>query len=160
MSNPHYIPRPVFDTLKNVIELYKSVYTSDNQKQIVREWLNHCLKDAKIALPGYAIKDYQLALNFLYSYRGSPDTFRAYRREMERFLQWSWFVRGQSILKLKRDDIEAFIEFCLKPYKRWMALKSVARFKKSDNLRMPNPDWRPFEASISKIDRKDGIKPN
>src|SRR5690606_254961 len=98
-------------------------------------------------------------LNFLYSYRGSSDTFNAYRRDIERFLQWSWFVRQQSVLKHKREDIEAFVEFCIKPYKSWIGLKNVARFKLQDGRKMPNPEWRPFEATLSKKAIAEGRQP-
>src|SRR5688500_2507056 len=111
MSTKNYIPRPVIDTLAGVIEQYKVIYASDNPQQLIRQWLSHCLTDSAVTVPTYAAKDYQWALNFLYSYRGSQDTFGAYRRDIERFLQWSWFVREQSVLKHKREDIEAFIEF-------------------------------------------------
>lgn len=160
MSNSIYVPKPLFDTLPEVLEQYSFVYAQDNPRQAIRQWLNHCLSDAKITIPQYASKDYQLALNFLYSYRGSKDTFGSYRRELERFLQWSWFIKEQSILKHKRGDIEAFIEFCIKPYKRWIGLKKVARFKSKDGLRVPNPEWRPFEAHLSKLERLAGSEPN
>ena len=162
MSSPHYIPQPVFDTLENVIEQYKSVYDAENPRQIIRNWLNHCFRKAKITVPVYASKDYQLILNFLYSYRGSADTFSAYRRDLERLLQWSWFVRERSVLKLKRDDIEAFIEFCIKPYKRWIGLHTVSRFKqdkKETHHRVSNSRWRPFGVSLNKKDYKAGLKP-
>jgi len=100
-----------------------------------------------------------MALNFLYSYRGSSDTFSAYRRDLERLLQWSWFIRKQSILDHKREDIEAFIEFCLKPPKSWIGLKKATRFKTINNILFPNPDWRPFEAHVSKKDHKEGVLP-
>ena len=154
-----YIPKPLFDTMPEVIAQHNAVYAHDNPKQLIRQWLNHCLKDAKVRIPAYASKDYQQVLNFLYSYRGSSDTFGAYRRDLERFIQWSWFVREQSVLKHKREDIEAFIEFCTKPYKRWIGLKKVARFKNKDGLREPNSDWRPFEAHISKLERFTGTTP-
>jgi len=85
-------------------------------------------------------------------------TFNAYRRELERLIHWAWFVREQSLLKLKRDDIEQFISFCIKPYKRWIGLKKVARFKKQDGHKVPNSQWRPFEASLTKKEHKLGIK--
>ncbi|MBT3903851.1 site-specific integrase, partial [bacterium] len=61
--------------------------------------------------------------------------------------------------KLKREDIEAFVSFCLKPYKRWIGLKTVARFKKQRSQKInkiPNSQWRPFEARLSKKDVKLG----
>ena len=160
MSSKYYIPKPVLNTIDEVIEQYKSFHADDNPRHQIRQWLNHCFIDSDITLPQYASRDYQLALNFLYSYRGSKDTFVSYRRELERLLQWSWFIRKQSILKHKRDDIEAFVEFCIKPYKRWVGLKNVARFKLIDGKQTPNPQWRPFSVNISKKDRQMGIEPN
>ena len=34
--------------------------------------------------------DYKHASQFLYTYRGSAETFKSYRREIERLLQWAW----------------------------------------------------------------------
>ena len=158
MSNKNYIPKPIFDTIEEIINQYKNIRDSDNPQHVVREWFNLCFADLDISIPSYAFKDFQSALNFLYSYRGSHDTFVAYRRDLERFLQWSWFVREHSVLKHRREDIEAFIEFCLKPPKRWIGLKKVAKFKETNGKRVSNPEWRPFEARISKQDHKKGGK--
>ena len=160
MSRNQYTPIPVFDTLEEVIDQYKTIYADDNPHQVIRQWLNHCFDNAIVAAPSFAVKDYQMALNFLYSYRGSTDTFGAYRRDLERLLQWSWFVRQQSFLNHKREDIESFIEFCLKPPKRWISLKKVARFKKDKGEKVPNPEWKPFEAHVSKKDHKVGMEPD
>ncbi len=160
MSNQTYNPKPVFDTIEELIEQYKDIHGSDNPQQIIRKWLNLCFKNLDIGIPQYVFKDYQTAVNFLYSYRGSHDTFVAYRRDLERFLQWSWFIRQQSILEHKREDIEAYVEFCLKPPKRWIGLKKVARFKNINGERISNPEWRPFEAKVSKQEHKDGKEPD
>jgi len=158
MSNKSYIPTPVFDTFEEVIDQYKMIYADEKPHQRIVEWLDHCFARRKTDVPVFAAKDYQMVLNFLYSYRGSSDTFGAYRRDLERLLQWSWFVRGHSLLNHKREDIEAFIEFCLKPPKRWMGFKKAVRFKKVNGEKVPNPEWRPFEAHVSKKDRKDGVE--
>jgi site-specific recombinase XerD len=160
MSSMPYIPIPVFDTREEVIEQYKAVYADERPLDIIQTWLTHCFKKAKINIPSFAAKDYQHALNFLYSYRGSQDTFNAYRRDVERLLQWSWFVRNQSFLEHKREDIETFIEFCLKPPKRWISLKNTSRFKKINGEKVPNPEWRLFDVSVSKQEHKEGIKPD
>jgi site-specific recombinase XerD len=159
MTKSHYIPKPVFDTKNEVVDQFKNIYEADNPRMVIRQWLNQCFANTKIEIPSYAVKDYQLTLNFLYSYRGSSDTFVAYRRELERLLQWSWFVRNQSVLKHKRDDIEAFIEFCIKPPKRWIGFKKVARFKNKDGKKLPNKEWRLFEAHVSKQNHRAGKKP-
>lgn len=159
MANSQYIPTPVFDTFNEVINQYKEIYADKNPQHRINRWLKQCFMNIKIYLPSYASKDYQGILNFLHSYRGSTDTFGAYRRELERLLQWSWFVREQSIAKHKREDIEAFIEFCQKPPKRWIGLKTVARFKMIDGEKRPNLDWRPFGAYVSKKEHKAGKEP-
>jgi site-specific recombinase XerD len=159
LANSRYIPIPVFDTLHEAIALYQATVKADEPKKVIRQWLSHCFVSATITMPSFTVTDYQAVLSFLYSYRGSLQTFNAYRRELERFLQWSWFIKEQSILKLKRDDIEVFVSFCIKPYKSWIGLKKVARFKLRDGVKVPNTEWRPFEASLSKPVIKSGQTP-
>lgn len=158
MTERYDNPTPVFDTLPEVVELYKASQNADTPTQPIKSWLNSCFKERKRKPPSFAGKDYLLVLRFLYNYRGSKDTFGSYRREVERLLQWSWFVHEKSITKLKREDIESFIEFCIKPYRRWISLKKVARFKLIDGQKIPNPEWRPFEGRISKKSRKEGVE--
>lgn len=94
--------------------------------------------------------DYQYALQFLHSYRGSEATFNAYRREIERLLHWSWKIAKRSIKRLKREDFETFIRFCQNPPPAWIGTKTVKRFQEKEGERVPNPEWRPFVASVSK----------
>lgn len=108
----------------------------------------------------YANQDYSQAIHFLYSYRGSEATFNAYRREIERLLQWSWFILGKSIKELRRDDFETFIEFCQQPPKHWIGVKTVARYITQQGERKPHPDWRPFVATINKMASQQGIMPD
>jgi hypothetical protein len=115
MTNKAYKPIPVIDTLEHVIKFYNELYANEKPIKLISCWLSHCFDKSFIKPPTYSKKDYQIVLKFLYGYRGSDDTFSSYRRELERLIQWSWFVRNKSILSLKRDDIEAFIEFCIKP---------------------------------------------
>lgn len=152
------LPIPVFDTLEAVLRQYKDIQLQENPSGTVNQWLAHCF--AQKAVPSFAAKDYKIALNFLYSYRGSADTFGAYRRELERLIQWSWLVRNQSLLEHKREDIESFVEFCLKPPKRWIGSKKGPRFKTLNGERHPNPEWRPFEVSVSKKDHATGCVPD
>lgn len=108
----------------------------------------------------YAKHDYSQALHFLYSYRGSEATFNAYRREIERLLQWSWFILGKSIKNLRRDDFEAFIVFCQKPPKHWIGIKNVARYVTHQGKRTPHPEWRPFVATVDKMTSQKGCSPD
>lgn len=163
------IPFPLFDTLELIQEQYKKCQIEGIQSSMSRDsiagstittWLTRCFSQQHLALPSHTIKDYQHILYFLYSYRGSPDTFNSYRRELERLIQWSWFIQKKSILELKRTDIEAFIEFCQKPIQQWIGVKTVARFMDEGGLRIPNPAWRPFVVKVSKKSFQDGQRPD
>lgn len=135
-------PTPIFDNLDNLI-LDKSL-----------------LEQAEALDVDILLTDFQKAIQFMQSYRGSAATFNAYRRELERFLQWSWFVAKKTIKELKRTEIEEFIEFCIKPPKTWIGINQLPRFINSAGDRIPNPEWRPFVATISKKQRVDGQLPD
>ena len=82
MSKIHS-PVPFFDTLAEMQNPYRHKVTT----------VAHLLKDE----PANAIEDYQYSSEFLYSYRGSQDTFTTYRREIEHFLHWCWLVKTRRI---------------------------------------------------------------
>lgn len=124
---------PVFDNIKNL---------SNNKSNAV-------LKDEKYR------DDFLHSLDFLKSYAGSLGTFNSYRREVERILQWSWFVKGCLLKELRRDDIENYLYFCQAPPKSWISLKKTPRFIEKDGLRRPNPNWRPFVVTVPKLQRSD-----
>ncbi|VAW75510.1 Site specific recombinase, phage integrase [hydrothermal vent metagenome] len=102
--------------------------------------------------------DFDCVLKFLYSYNGNTATFNSYRRELERLLQWSWRIAELSIITLRREHIEDFIQFCLHPPKAWIGTKNVARYKNKNGQRQANKEWRPFVASVSKEEFNKGIK--
>ena len=133
-------PIPLFDSLTKMLATGYDVYTN----------LQHNTKYPN---------DIKCAKTFLLSYRGSEATFNAYRREIERLIQWSWLVAEKSLLDLKRDDIERFIDFCQAPPKHWIGTKNIARFISKDGQNTPNPEWRPFVVSVSKAEFKNGVKP-
>ncbi len=131
MSDSGFLPQPIFDTSAHIVA---SMARPD---AALTDYIKHS------GVPG-AAEDFRHALEFLYSYRGSPDTFTSYRRELERLLHWAWYVRKRSINQLKRLDIEAFIEFCQRPPANWIGTKTVARFTNKQGLRVANEHWRPF----------------
>jgi site-specific recombinase XerD len=106
-----------------------------------------------------AKNDLNAALDFLKQYDGNPATFEAYRREVERLLQWAWLIAKKPVLDLKLQDIQDYIEFCLDPPTSWIGLKRVARFIERGGIRQPNPRWRPFVATVTKQEHKQGEKP-
>lgn len=66
-------PKPIFDTLEHVIALYEEI---KNSNEAISTWLKQCFSDEKATLPTFpefAMEEFRWALNFLYSYRGSPD---------------------------------------------------------------------------------------
>lgn len=110
--------------------------------------------------PAFAPHDLACCLDYLKQYDDNSATFESYRRELERLLQWSWRIEKKSILDLKRQDIENYVQFCLNPPKAWIGIKKVARFITRNGQRTPNQDWRPFVVSISKDKHKNGIRPD
>lgn len=101
-------------------------------------------------------KDYEHAHAFIYSYRGSPATFNAYRREIERLLHWCWHIANKNLSQLTRSDIETYIEFCQKPPLNWIGTKNVSRFITRQGERVINPEWRLFTATVSKASHSKG----
>jgi hypothetical protein len=127
-------PVPFFDTLQELANPFRQRVQSVAHLQLESE-------------PPHAVDDYQFASEFLYSYRGSPDTFSTYRREIEHFLHWSWLVAKKSLRDIRREDIEAYVEFARKPPKTWIGSGNPPRYINSQGQRLPNPDWRPYSLS-------------
>lgn len=144
-SASEYSPAPLFDTLEHLTST-ETLLTESN--------LPTGIKLAEV------VADYKHAVNFLQSYRGSHETFKSYRKEIERLLQWSWFLQAKPLKDLRRKDLENFLEFCQAPPKNWIGIKHVPRFLSKDGLRIPNPLWRPFVAAVSKKAHRDGQQPN
>jgi len=120
------------------------------------EHIDSC-KDVSGLQQGYNATEITLAIDFLKSYRGSQGTFNSYRRETERLLHWCALVAKKPLAALKRDDIEAFVTFCQKPPDSWVGNSKPARFITRDGARVPNPQWRPFIKTASKVEYRRGI---
>ncbi len=148
MTVKHIYPTPIFDNLDYLANPFKQKIISVNT--VLSVDLTHLKLDI----------DYEYAWKFIYSYNGSVATFNVYRREIERLLQWAWLVNQTSILSLKREDIEAYVKFCINPPKEWIGVKSVSRFKNKNGERVVNSDWHPFVTKINKTDQRNGLKPD
>ena len=109
--------------------------------------------------PSFAKNDFNSVIEFLKQYDGNQATFDAYRREIERLLQWSWLIAKKSILELTRQNMQEYIAFCLDPPLSWIGKIRCHRFIDRGGLRQANPRWRPFVATVSKQDYKAGKKP-
>lgn len=130
------IPSPLIDTLTQI-----SLNPPDKKKIVFPE-------------------DWNNVLIFLKQYDGNEQTFNAYRRELERLLQWSWLIAKKSILTFEREDIENYLKFCLNPPKSWIGGKGVYRFIEKEGKRIPNTKWRPFVVTVTKAEHKQGITPD
>lgn len=128
-------PPAFFDTLEAMENPFKNRVAS----------VSHLYAES----PENAVEDYQYASEFIYSYRGSPDTFNTYRREIEHFLHWSWVVKRQSITSIDRNHIEEFIDFSRSPPKTWISASNEARFILGSGERKANPEWRPYTSSTA-----------
>lgn len=137
-------PTPLIDNLN-----YLGNPFSEVESVIARQ------EEAGWSLNGYR-EDLFHSLSFLMSYNGSLATFNSYRREVERLLQWSFYVQGKKLPDLRRQDIEQYIEFCQSPPHAWIGTAQLARFKNSNGQRIANDRWRPFVVQVSKIESRNG----
>lgn len=137
------LPRALFDTIATLDE----TICSD---------INNYL--ASLELPCVE-QEYNHSLEFLRSYAGSCDTFNAYRREIERFLQWCWLVAKKPLRQIDRNDVRQYLEFIQNPLPTWIGTKNTSRFISQEGTRKHNPAWRPFVVRISKAFHKKGKKP-
>ncbi|MCD6038859.1 MAG: xerC 2 [Gammaproteobacteria bacterium] len=143
-----YTPIPLFDALEH-LDSSLNAQLAQLQSRLPKD----------IAAEEVA-SDYKQTCQFLYAYRGSAETLKSYRREIERLLQWAWFMRKKTLKELRRNDLEVFLEFCQAPPSHWIGIKNVARFINKEGVRVPHPHWRPFVVAISKQAHRDGEMPN
>jgi len=92
----------------------------------------------------HSTNDREMGAAFLLCYKGSEATFNAYRREIERFIQWQEIIQKKTLKAMERQDIEAFIDFCCSPPVEWIGLQMYSRFINLGGFRQPNEHWRPF----------------
>ena len=123
-------PVAFFDTLEQTRNPFKYPVRS----------LDHLLDDVSED----ALADYQCAGEFIYSYRGSADTYSTYRREIEHFLHWCWLVAKKSLNQIVREDMEDYVEFSKQPPRGWIGSKNVPRYLEREGQRLPNTAWRPY----------------
>jgi len=140
-------PTPLFDNLQ---------YLNSSFKEADLIYARH----GKLSPPKDSKEDLYHCLTFLHSYNGSQATFNSYRREVERLVQWAWYIQEKTLPELRRLDIEEYLEFCQQPPLAWIGIKQVARFKNNQGQRITNADWRPFVSQVSKIESQLGRSPD
>lgn len=113
----------------------------DGREYIKEQWFP---KNTAFASIEGVKHDFEQAKQFLISYSNNKDTYNAYRRELERFLQWLWCIEATSLKNVRRKAFEAYLEFTQTPPKTWLAKRNAPRFIDSQGERLPNPEWRPY----------------
>lgn len=101
-------------------------------------------------------ESYQQVRLFLLSYQYSKDTYNTYRREVERYCQWVWFMKKQDLCDIDRHSFLEYIDFFHQPPPSWVARQHYPRMKCVGGEMQPNDDWRPF---VSKGERKQASQP-
>ena len=133
---------PLVDTVKQL--RYKIAHLEDSTLDSEYPELATLLFELSKQHP-FILNDYKFLLKFLYVYgRKSESTFNRFRNEIERFYLWSWSFTKSSVFNLKREDIEAYVDFMVKPDKTWTSDSVQWRFKDKDGLKVINTKWRPF----------------
>lgn len=89
-----------------------------------------------------ASDDIEAVNTWLGEFKDSPHTFRAYRKEAERFINWSLIEAKKSLSAIRKSDLDAYQHFLGDPPPSWCSPR---------NTRRGSAAWRPFEGKLSKI---------
>ena len=86
-----------------------------------------------------ARNDLEALQAYLYRYQEKPKTFRAYTKELERFLLWCVMVQKQPLSSIRTSECEAYKRFLADPPADWIGRK----------LPRTSKYWRPFAGALS-----------
>lgn len=139
-------PMPLFDTHEAFILSTAAEYTAD------RPAIVEYIEQFEPAIP--ARSDFNHVRAFLKSYSSVKTTFSSYRTQVERLALWSWIKAKKSVTELRRSDVEAYMDFAMKPDSDWVGTDTAARFVKRGDIFEPNERWHPFTLKVSKTSRK------
>lgn len=86
---------------------------------------------------------------WLAEFHDSPNTFRNYRKEVERLLLWARHERGKPLSDLSREDLKAYELFLEdpQPAQRWCGPRRPREAA----------DWRPFQGPLSAPSRRQAL---
>jgi len=96
-----------------------------------------------------ADSDLQAVQAWLAEVRDSPQTLRAYRKEIERLLLWCWLERGRALSDLGREDLQAFEDFLAdpQPRERWCGPTAPRHTER----------WRPLRGPLGPGSRRTAL---
>ena len=95
-----------------------------------------------------ARNDLEAAEAYLYRFRGTDKTQRAYRKELERFLLWCVIECGKPMSSVLHDDCEAYKDFLTKPGDDWIGPRTIRR----------SLHWKPFAGIPSVVSQRYAIQ--
>ena len=87
-----------------------------------------------------AANDYEAIQAWLRLRVHGTHTWRAYRKEAERFLLWAVMARRKALSSLDGDDCVAYRDFLAAPGPEWVGPRHAQRWSEA---------WRPFEGPLS-----------
>jgi site-specific recombinase XerD len=87
-----------------------------------------------------AANDYEAIQAWLRLRVQGTHTWRAYRKEAERFLLWAVMERREALSSLDGDDCVAYRDFLAAPGPEWVGPRNAQRWSEA---------WRPFEGALS-----------
>ncbi len=87
-----------------------------------------------------AANDYEAIQAWLRLRVHGTHTWRAYRKEAERFLLWAVMERRKALSSLDGDDCVAYRDFLAAPGPEWVGPRNAQRWSEA---------WRPFEGPLS-----------
>lgn len=93
-----------------------------------------------------ATTDTEAVMAWLNRARKSPSTYRAYRKEAERFLLWCTLVAHKTLRELRLEDVQAYQAFAKNPPDYWRVPKDEKGKQRSPSR--SSVDWRPFKGPL------------
>jgi site-specific recombinase XerD len=96
-----------------------------------------------------ASNDFQALSIWLRRYDESSQTFRSYRKEINRLYTWALQALNKPFSSLTVEDIQAYLKFIAnpKPFDYWCGPRRPRK----------DPRWKPFEGALSEASRKQAL---
>ncbi|QSX35293.1 hypothetical protein JYB87_08920 [Shewanella avicenniae] len=119
------------------------LFAGDHNSDIELSLVSYHQTDGVFNQVDAALLEYQEACRFLRGVQNRPNTFRSYRRDVEKLLLWSWFIKQASVTTLRPSDLLDMVRFYTNPPPVWCNANQIKRF--IDHT--INPAWRPCIAN-------------
>ena len=88
-------------------------------------------------------EDWMACAQFLINYKYAYETYKSYRRDVERFMLWFWNYYALPMEQLEVQHIQKYIDFMGNIPSEWCMASHARRYLDAEQQQM-NPVWRPF----------------